>query len=97
VSAISTLFDDLRSISPKVEPLIAVVEVALSVTGLGGAAAVEAVTILESALKAFEAGASGTLTADQVLAEMAKIKSTAIEAAQDAALVGRFPAPSGAV
>lgn len=93
MSKISDLYEELRALSPKIEPVLAVLEVAQAVTGLGGARAAEGLKILETALKSLGDGASGALTHDQVMAQLAAIRLgvAADEAGEDAELAAKFP------
>lgn len=70
MSALTAIETKLRGISPELEAVVSVLQVAQSVTGLGGAAAESGLKILDSALKALEAGASGALTHEQMMAEI---------------------------
>ena len=88
MSALTNVTNKLRSISPELESVITVLEVAQSVTGVGGAGAAQALRMLEAALKTIEAGAAGNLTADQVAVQLGQIRTSlaADRAAVDAQL-----------
>ena len=88
MSALTNVTNKLRSISPELESVITVLEVAQSVTGVGGAGAAQALRMLEAALKTIEAGAAGNLTADQVAVQLGQIRTNlaADRAAVDAQL-----------
>lgn len=84
---------DIRRIANLIEPAFAIVELAQSITGLGGPRATEALRALDAAVKAFGAAADGKLTKDQVLDELARLRAAlgANDADADAALTARFP------
>lgn len=76
MSALTNVTNKLRSISPDLESVITVLEVAQSVTGVGGAGAAEALRMLDAALRTIEAGAAGNLTADQVAVQLGQIRAS---------------------
>lgn len=76
MSALTNITNKLRAISPDLESVITVLEVAQSVTGVGGAGAAEALRMLDAALRTIEAGASGNLTADQVAVQLGQIRAS---------------------
>lgn len=101
MSAIGNWIDGLRSklshLAPEIDPILTVLEVALSVTGIGGPGAVSALKILQTALDTLAQASLGTLTHDQLVQQLADLKAeasaqiAAIEDLQDAALAAKFP------
>jgi len=93
---------DVARAAKLIEPAFAVVQVAQAITGVGGPSAAEAIKVLDAAVKAFEAGLDGTVTVDQVVAELAALRTGLVSAdlSADAALAARFrpdhPAAVGA-
>lgn len=94
MSILTEYFDDLRAITPKAEPLVAVLEVAQAATGIGGPGAAAALKVIEAALQALGASVSGSMTHEQFQAQIAGLHSAlgADQAEEDAALAAKFPA-----
>lgn len=98
---IESLRGELAHLSPKIDPLMALLEVAQAATGVGGAGAATALRVLQSALDAFAGMQAGTMTSDQLSDKLTELKAEIasatpqIEAEQDAALAEKFP-PEGA-
>ncbi|HET9893212.1 MAG TPA: hypothetical protein VFQ42_22230 [Mycobacterium sp.] len=94
MSTLTEYFDKIRALAPEVEPLVAVVEVAQSVTGIGGPGAATALKVLDAALQTLAAGAAGSLTHDQMMAQIAQFHANLRQdqSAEDAALAAKFPA-----
>lgn len=87
-----SVIDDMRKGATMLEAALQVIAIAQSVTGMGGLAATEAIKVISAAVKSFvDNGAGGTLTSDEVLAELARLRSgfAADDAAADAALAAR--------
>lgn len=71
--------------------------VAQQETGLGGPTAAEIIAVVRAAVHALQGIASGAVTSDQAMAELAKLKAglASNDAAADAALAAKFPTPTG--
>lgn len=103
MSNIAHWIDALRArlahLAPEIDPILTVLEVAQSVTGVGGPGAATALKVIETALSTLAQQTSGALTHDELVQRLADLKADAvaqihaIEAGQDAALDARFPAP----
>lgn len=76
MSTFTTLEKKLLDISPDLEAVVSVLQVAQSVTGLGGTAAATGLKVLDGALKALMANAGGELTHEQMMAEIQKAHET---------------------
>jgi ribosomal protein L12E/L44/L45/RPP1/RPP2 len=94
MSALTNLEAKLLAISPELEAVIAVLQVAQSVTGLGGPSAAVGIKVLDAALKALEKNASGVLTHDELMAQVTEAHGTlaAARATEDAELTAKLPA-----
>lgn len=96
---IDTLRAKLSHLAPEIDPILTVLEVALSVTGIGGPGAVNALKVIQAALDTLAQASLGTLTHDQLVQQLADLKAeasaqiVAIESAQDATLAAKFPDP----
>jgi hypothetical protein len=95
------IIDKLRELAPEGETVIAVLEVAQSVTGLGGTSAAEALKLLEAALKSLETGSHDPVTHEQILQRVAQLHDDAAtererEDAELAALGGPPPSTGAA-
>jgi hypothetical protein len=95
MSALTAIEVKLRRISPELEAVVSVLQVAQSVTGLGGDAARTGLRVLDAALKALEANAAGFTTHEELMREMAQAHAdlAADRAAEDAA-VDAMPEPA---
>ncbi len=91
--SIDTLLADAGKYARLIEPAFALVGIALSLTGVGGPGASTALGVLDAAVKSFEAGANGTKTSDEVLAELSALHANLLGdiAAARAELAARFP------
>lgn len=87
MSALTAIEAKLRSISPELEDVIAVLRVVQGATGLGGPAAQTGLDIAAAALKALEDHASGSITHEQLMAQIAQAHAdtAADRASEDAA------------
>lgn len=96
MSDLTKIFDKLRGMAPEGEAIIAVLEVAQSVTGLGGAGAAEGLRLLDAALRALEAGSHDAVTHEQILAQVAALhdQSAGDRAKEDAELDAMAPPPA---
>jgi len=96
MSALTAIENKLRAISPELEDVLAVLRVVQSATQLGGSSAATALTVLDAALKALEAGASGAITHEQLMQQLTQAHADLAgdRAAEDAALAAKFPAPA---
>lgn len=97
MSTLTAIEIKLRAISPDLEAVLAVLQVAQSVTGLGGASAATGLKVLDAALKALEANAAGTVTHEVLMQQLAQAHAdlAADRAAEDARLVAGATASSG--
>ena len=92
------LRSELAHLSPKIDPILTLLEVAQAASGVGGPGAATALKVLQAAFDAFASQQAGTMTSEQLTAQLAALKAeigTAIpqiEADQDAALGAKFPA-----
>lgn len=95
MSILTTLVDKLRSISPELEDVIAVLQVIQSATKLGGASASTGLAVVAAALRALEDKTAGRLTHQDFLDQIAQAQQdlAADRATEDAALDARFPTP----
>lgn len=93
MSTLTAIEHKLRAISPELEAVLSVLQVAQSVTGLGGPAAATGLKILDAALKALESHASGAITHEQLMTELSRAHAdmAADRSAEDADLEQRFP------
>ena len=93
MSNLTKLFDKLRGLAPEGEAIVAVLEVAQSITGLGGAGAAEGLRLLDAALKALESGTHDAVTHEQILAQVAALhdQSAGDRAKEDAELDAMAP------
>ncbi len=96
MSTLTAIENKLRAISPDLEAVLSVLQVAQSVTGLGGASAATGLKVLDAALKALEANAAGTLTHEQLVQQLEKAHAdlAADRTAEDAEVAAKFPAPT---
>lgn len=72
MSNLTAIEDKLRTISPELEDVIAVLQVIQSATKIGGASAATGLAVVEAALKALEGSASGALTHAALLDQLAQ-------------------------
>jgi hypothetical protein len=93
MSALTELEAKLLKISPEMEAIVSVLQVAQSVTGLGGSGAAVGLKILDAALKALEKNASGVVTHAELMTQLdqAHADLKADRAAEDAEIEIRFP------
>lgn len=95
---IENLRTELAHLSPKIDPILTVLEVALA--AIGGNSAVAAVKVIQAAMDSLAAQTAGTLSHDELVQRLADLKAeasaqiAAIEGAQDAALDAKFPTPA---
>jgi hypothetical protein len=94
MSALTTIEAKLLKISPELEAVMAVLQVAQTVTGMGGSGAAVGLKILDSALKALEANAQGLVTHADLMGQLhqAATDLAAARAGEDDDLSARFPA-----
>lgn len=102
MSTVGNWINDLRvelgKLSPKLDPIFSLLEVAQAATGVGGAGAGAALQVLKTAMDAMGQGATGELGAAALAARISELKTElttafpAIEAQQDADLTAKFPA-----
>jgi hypothetical protein len=92
------IIDKLRELAPEGETVIAVLEVAQSVTGLGGNSAAEALKLLEAALRSLETGSHDSVSHAQIMQRVADLHdaTSADRAREDAELAALTPAPEPA-
>lgn len=89
-----SILDDIRNEADKLKQYAAFVQTVQAATGIGGIPAAEVIAIIKAALSALAQGATGTLTTEQVMAELGKL--TTGEAADDAAAQAALDArPTG--
>lgn len=95
MSELTEYFDDIRAITAKAEPLVAVLEVAQAATGIGGAGAAAALKVIEAALRVLAESVSGAMTHEQFQSQIAGLHAALAsdEASEDAALQAKFPGP----
>lgn len=95
MSALETALADIQKVAAYIGPLVSMALVAEQATGIGGPTAEVAVQVVAAAVKALADMASGAVTHDQALASMAALRAALAgsDAAADAALAARFPAP----
>lgn len=93
MSTLTAIIDKLRSISPELEDVVAVLQVVQSATKIGGAAATTGLAVVASALDALEHSAAGHITHEQLMQQLQQSHEDlrADRAAEDARLAGRFP------
>lgn len=89
----SSLIDEFRSILRKLDPALAVVQVAQRITGIGGPPAEKGLAMLAAAVKAFEDGQAGVMTFAEASEAIDAILrgEVALDAAEDTKLAERFP------
>lgn len=90
MSAFTAIENWIRQQQPELEAVVSVLQVAQSITGLGGAAAATGLKVFEAAL---EAGASGASTHEQMMAELVKAHEDLAgqRAAEDAEIAAKLP------
>jgi hypothetical protein len=95
MSDLIKIIDKLRTLAPEGEAVIAVLEVAQSVTGLGGTAAAEGLRLIDAALKSLETGSHDPVTHAQIMQRVADLHdaTSADRAREDAELAALNPAP----
>lgn len=93
MSALDTILTDVAKVARIIEPILAFVAVAQSATGVGGHSAETVLKVIDAAIKSLESAASGAITHDQAMAELARLKAGLVgnDAAADAALAAKFP------
>lgn len=97
MSTITTVIADARKVAGLIEPALAIVALAQSLTKVGGPGAAAAIQVLDAAVKAFEAGAAGTMTSAEVTARISSLETTlddtlaADNAGAHSALDAKFP------
>lgn len=94
MSTLTTLEAKLLKISPELEAVVAVLQVAQSATGMGGSGAAVGLKILDAALKALDANAQGLVTHADLMGQLhqASADLAAARAGEDADLEARFSA-----
>lgn len=93
MSQLTALEAKLRAISPELEAVVSVLQVAQSVTGLGGKSAATGLQVLAAALQALESQAAGAITHQQLLDQLHEAHDTLAtnREAEDVELAARFP------
>lgn len=96
-----SLADTLRAdLTKYVDPVVRVLEIAQSLTGIGGAGAATALKTIEAMIKTLETGVASQLTAKDILAELDKLApgvaaNDAAAVAANAAELAKYPAEGG--
>lgn len=70
MSALTATVEKLRSISSRLEDVVAVLQVVESATGIGGSAAATGLAIVRSALHALEESSSGAMTHEELMMQL---------------------------
>lgn len=97
MSTVATILADIRKVAALIEPMVAVIAVAETATGLGGPAAEVAVQAIAAAIKTLSGVADGAVTHDQAMDALTSLQTqlAANDAAADAALAARFAVGQG--
>lgn len=96
MSTLTALEAKLLALAPELEAIVSVLQVAQTVTGMGGSGAAVGLKILDAALKALEANAQGVVTHADLMGQLhqAGAELAGARAGEDADLEARFPAAS---
>ncbi len=93
MSEITAITERLRSISPDLEDVVAVLQVIQAATKLGGPVAATALAVIDAALRGLESSASGAITHEDLMMQLGKAHEDlqVDRATEDAELAARFP------